>query len=84
MIISTGIWCLFSNNIFLNCHISMKGGKVKLTPGLMLKKWPLPDSDGTPLAKKPYFSTCCESCQDGRESSGHGSGNSADSKKKGG
>ena len=42
------------------------------------------DSGSIPLTQKLHLDTLTDSFQEGKKSSGHGSGSSADSKKKGG
>ena len=58
--------------------------KPDLKPVLsLISEWPVPDSSGMLLAKKPQMEIKFEGHENSRKSSGHASGTSTDSEKKG-
>ena len=64
----------------------MRGGKARSKAGFYfhVQKWPMLESNGGFLAKKPFLNPMTVRCQGGRKSSGNASAISTDSKNKGG
>ena len=58
MVFSTGIWCKFSNNLYIAFHsllVLCKMAELKLASISNVQKHSAADSINTPLAKKPYL-----------------------------
>ena len=87
MVISTGIWSRFNNNLcscLSQSLSSMRSGKAKTDSGLMFKGSLLQILVLHLLQRSLTLELSNGSHQDGRKSSGHRYGSSADSRKEGG